>query len=197
MGEITPGELEIIPRGSRGATAHAAKKAQVLERRKRALDYNNRGYSYPQIFNDLMPGEYATVAAVAQDIRRALDQRIKALAAPADEKIAQQLERLEHALTKVHEVMDAKHYHVSGGKVATRVVEYEKDDQGKLVLDEFGNPIPAQIEELIDDGPILAAVDRAIKISETTRRLLGLDKPQKIDVHGTVDHQYGVEIDEV
>lgn len=190
-------DTELQPASTKLPNTRAGVRAAVYERRRRALLYNTKGYSYGQIFHDLMPGEYATEAAVAQDIRRALDQRIKALAAPADEKIAQQLERLEHALTRVHQVMDARHYHVAGGKVVTRIVEYATDDAGNVLLDDEGNPKAKKIEELLDDAPVLAAVDRALKISESTRRLLGLDKPQKIDVAGTVQHQYGVEIDEV
>jgi hypothetical protein len=193
--DVIEGELE--PYGGSRPAHRPGTRALVAERRGRALGYNNKGYSYTQIFYDLMPGEYATVAAVATDIRRALDQRIKALAAPADEKIAQQLERLEYALTRVHEVMNRKHYYVAGGKVATRIVEYLTDDEGNIKLDDEGNPLAKKVEELVDDAPILAAVDRAIKISESTRRLLGLDKPTKVDVTGTVQHQYGVEIDDV
>ena len=195
MVETIDGEL--VPYGRTAPTSRPGSKALVAERRTRALTYNNQGYSYRQICHELMPDEYNSEAQVATDIRRALDQRLKALAAPADEKIAQQLERLEHALTRVHEVMNRKHYHVAGGKVATRIVEYLTDDEGNIKLDDDCNPLAKKVEELVDDAPILAAVDRAIKISESTRRLLGLDKPTKVDVTGTVQHQYGVEIDDV
>jgi nucleoside diphosphate kinase len=188
---------ELVPYGRTSPTRRPGNQAVVAERRERALTYNRQGYSYSQIFLVLMAGEYPTRAAVAVDIRRALDQRIKALAAPADEKIAEQLERLEHALTKVHEVLERTHYHVAGGKIVTRVVEYLTDEHGNIRLDEDGNPLAKQVEELIDDGPVLAAVDRLIKISESTRRLMGLDKPTKVNITGTVEHQYGTEIDQV
>ena len=140
---------------------------------------------------------YASAATVAIDIKRALDQRIRALAAPADEKIALQLERLEDALTVVSQIMHRQHLAHSGGKVMYQVVEYARDDDGNIKLDEDGNPLATKVEPMIDDAPQLAAVDRLVKISESTRRMLGMDKPSKIDVTGTVEHQYGTEIDQV
>jgi hypothetical protein len=47
-----------------------------------------------------------------------------------------------------------------------------------------------QLTEVVDDGPILAAVDRAVKISESIRKLYGADMPVKID--HTVAVQYTI-----
>lgn len=42
------------------------------------------------------------------------------------------------------------------------------------------------IEGVVDEGPKLAAIDRIIKISESRRRLLGLDLPVKVSHEVTV-----------
>jgi hypothetical protein len=39
---------------------------------------------------------------------------------------------------------------------------------------------------LADDAPVLNAVDRLVKISESRRKLLGLDAPAKVQSEGTV-----------
>lgn len=193
MGELIEGEL--IPAGRRGPPSHnPATRAAVAERRTEALRLKGLGYSYDQIA-DLLG--YKSRANAAQDVTRALRDRAKARDAAADTLIELETGRLEALLTEVYKVMSARHYHISGGKVATRVTKYATDDAGNILLDEDGNPKAEQIEELVDDGPILAAVDRAVRISESLRRLQGLDKPQKIDVQGTVQHAYGVEIEEV
>src|SRR5690606_41267190 len=56
---------------------------------------------------------------------------------------------------------------------------------GEYVLDSDGNRIGVY-EDVLDDGPILQAVDRLIKIGESRRKLLGSDAATKMDVSGTV-----------
>jgi len=53
---------------------------------------------------------------------------------------------------------------------------------GKLILGEDGTP-------LLDDGPVLQAIDRLVRIAERRSRLLGLDAPvrTKIEVTDALD----------
>jgi DNA-binding CsgD family transcriptional regulator len=53
---------------------------------------------------------------------------------------------------------------------------------GRVVLDAEGEPVP-------DDAPVLAAVDRILKVSERRARLLGLDAPYRVRVAAEVDEQ--------
>ena len=196
MSELVEGELVPARKaGGRPPSHRAEMLAMVAARRARALELKLKGYSYDQLVT--LVG-YPTRAAAAMDISRALKERQKARDAAADAYVEAEISRLEALLTRVHEVMDSRHYYVANGKVAVRITKYATDDAGNILLDEDSNPLAEQVEELVDDGPVLAAVDRAIKISESLRKLQGLDKQvTKIDVSGTVQHAYGVEIEEV
>lgn len=71
-------------------------------------------------------------------------------------------------------VLEAEHLLVNAGAVVT---DYVVDAAGNYVLDGEGNRI---VVRLRDHGPRLAAIDRLLKITESKRKLLGLDKPTKI-----------------
>lgn len=91
----------------------------------------------------------------------------KETVAEAGETLRQvELERLDTAQAATMAVLETKHVVVSHGKV-----------------------IYSGTEPLIDDGPILAAVDRLVKISESRRKLLGLDAAQKLDVSGGITYE--------
>jgi hypothetical protein len=41
----------------------------------------------------------------------------------------------------------------------------------------------------MDDGPVLSAIDRLVRISESRRKLLGLDQPAKMNVSGGLTYE--------
>lgn len=48
-----------------------------------------------------------------------------------------------------------------------------------------------------DDGPLLAAIDRLIKVSESRRKLLGMDAPTQVEVAGVEIKINGVNLEEL
>jgi hypothetical protein len=74
-----------------------------------------------------------------------------------------ELAKLDNAEQAVLAVLEARHVTVSNGKVI-----YLGD------------------EPLLDDAPVLAAVDRLVRIAERRARLLGLDAATKIDTTAQV-----------
>jgi hypothetical protein len=74
--------------------------------------------------------------------------------------------RLEMATEAALQVLENPHVTVSNGQIVR--------------LD--GQPLP-------DDGPVLAAIDRIVKISESLRKLDGVDAATKIDANVTVAPQ--------
>lgn len=80
------------------------------------------------------------------------------LAEPAEQARAVELARLENAHDAALAILLREHVVVS---------------HGRIVAGEDGTP-------LIDDGPALHAIDRIRALSESRRKLLGLDAPQKM-----------------
>jgi DNA-binding Lrp family transcriptional regulator len=75
--------------------------------------------------------------------------------------------RLHAASEVVMEVMARDHVHVAHGKVVT-------DDAGTVIL---------------DDGPKLAAAGKVKELSESLRKLDGLDAPTQVNLGGDVTYQ--------
>ena len=53
---------------------------------------------------------------------------------------------------------------------------YVVTQSGKIVLD------PETDQPMLDDGPVLAAIDRLVKILDRVAKLRGLDAPQRLEV---------------
>jgi hypothetical protein len=131
------------------------RRITVALRRAQALAMRKAGASYPEIAAAGLG--YKTTAAAAQDVQRAL---LAVVAEPAVEVRALELMRLDDLWVKAAEVLNRQHVTVSHGRIV-------KADDG---------------EPLLDDGPVLAAIDRLLKIQERRAKYLGLDAPTKVEV---------------
>lgn len=138
-----------------------------------------RRKTYQQIADELgMASKSSAYEAVQRALRDALSE-------PAEQARQMELDDLDRAQRHVLEVLERNHVTVSHGRVVRRLIDFERDDGGEYLLDEDGKRIGIY-EDVLDDGPILQAVDRLIKIGESRRKLLGLDAATKMDVSGTV-----------
>jgi len=97
-----------------------------------------------------------------QDVQRALRTLAELELASADELRTMELLRLDKLTLEAARILSATHPYVAGGRV---------------------------LHGLTDDGPKLQAIDRLLRISESRRKLLGLDAPQAIDVQGGMGQQ--------
>lgn len=136
-----------------------AKDPSKPERDAQLLEMRKRGMSYRAI-----------AAAAGLDVKNVHDAVKACMAAiteePAQEVRQLELERLDDMWMAVIKVLEAKHFTVS---------------QGRLVY--LGD------EPLEDDTPVLAAVDRLLRIQERRSKLLGLDQPVKQEISGGVTYQ--------
>lgn len=149
----------------------------------------------------------AIAAQLGIDVHTAHDAVKRALnairAEGAAEAVALELERFDASLQRLdtmqaaaEAVLRRRHVHVSGGKIVMQITAYARDDEGNILLDVDGNPKAENVEQLEDDAPVLAAVDRLVKIEverraigESRRKLLGLDAEQKVSVSGGVTYE--------
>lgn len=74
-----------------------------------------------------------------------------------------ELERLDELQHRAWKVLDDAHVTISGGKIVTQVGADGKETP------------------LADDGPVLHAIDRLLRISERRARLIGMDMPTRVE----------------
>src|SRR5690606_14603556 len=166
------------------------RSVETAQRDAVIAEMKSRRMSYQQIADEL---------GIARSTAHEAYQRVleRTIAEPAADARKRELEDLDFAQRQILEVLERQHVTVSHGRVVRRLVDWERDDDGEYVLDSDGNRIGVY-EDVLDDGPILQAVDRLIKIGESRRKLLGLDAATKMDVSGTVTSRIiGVPDDEL
>ena len=122
------------------------------EREVAALKLRQQGRTYRQIAAELD----CSVATALKHVRDSLDRIAKTNESEALVLRTLELSRLDDLYRAAYEVLESDHYLVSAGKV----VEHKE-------------------KELIDDAPVLRAIDRLVKISERRCALLGLDAPKQ------------------
>lgn len=89
------------------------------------------------------------------------------------EAVGMHLARLANQRQIVLQVLHSQHLLVNAGEVVT---DYIRGADGQPIEIE-GHRVRVPIN---DKGPVLAAIDRLLKIDESERKLLGLDKPTKV-----------------
>ena len=144
---------------ARDNQASKTQKAQRTERMARALDLRVAGLSLAQIGRELGVDE-STACRYVKDALAALAKRNDD---NAETLRALELERLDKLQRAAERVLAKNHVYVNSGKV---------------VFD--------GTTKLIDDGPVLAAIDRLVRIAESRRKLMGIDAPAKVEQSGEV-----------
>jgi len=119
----------------------------------RAAQLRGQGLSYRAVARELGVSVSSAHQAVARAFRDTLTE-------PAEQARAVELARLEDAHDAALAVLLREHVTVS---------------HGRIVTDDDGTPI-------LDDAPALQAIDRIRALSESRRKLLGLDAPSRVSV---------------
>ncbi len=157
------------PRGNNGKFTRTA---ESRKRDFRAAELHGQGWSYQKIADEL---GFASRSHAHDAVMRAYADM------PTEE--AQQarradLDRIDRLIEQAWQVMITPHLAVSNGKVVRRFVGLEKDEDGIERLDLDGKPIPV-FEDVLDDGPRLAAVNTIKGLLERRARIFGYDAPAK------------------
>lgn len=137
--------------------ASKAQRAITAERRKQAVAMRLSGSNLDQIVTVL---GYASRAAASVDIKRAMETAVVEQSRSVEVYREEELQRLDLLLSEAWSILKREHITVSHGRV---------------VRDDMDQTIP-------DVGPVLAAMDRILKIQERRAKLLGLDAPQRHEV---------------
>jgi hypothetical protein len=115
------------------------------------------GATFQQIADAL---GYKSRGAACQDIGRALEAAVAEQTRSVEAYREEELQRLDLLLAEAWAILKREHVAVS---------------HGRIVVDEETG------EKVRDDGPVLQAIDRILKIQERRAKFLGLDAPTKIE----------------
>lgn len=141
------------PEHSRNTQGRFIRNQPEVENDRAAAELRAQGLTYRAIAKELG----CSLSNAYQRVQRAW---AATLAPAADEARAVELQRLEDAHDAALAVLLREHITVSHGRVV-------KDDDGNAI---------------VDDAPVLQAVDRIRALSESRRKLLGLDAPSRVSV---------------
>ncbi|WP_069743045.1 hypothetical protein [Streptomyces sp. EN23] len=148
----------------RGGDGQFVRSLSTAERDARAAELRSKGWTYRRIAAELGWKQGA-------DAYNAVQRVLKETVREAGEEVRSlELERLDRLEAAANEVLEREHVTVSNGRV--------------VVLHEA--PLP-------DGGPVLAAIDRLLKIQERRARLLGLDAPTKQNISITPERAAALE----
>lgn len=142
--------------------SHAKRKeAEILARRTRVVQLRTEGRTFREIAKELG----VSVGLVHNDfdasIERVLEPNVAAYR-------AEHVARLHQMRAVVKDVLERRHLLVSAS--------------GRVAVDENEEPLE-------DDGVVLAATDRLLKIDEAERKLLGLDAKPELSVTGNLTYE--------
>jgi hypothetical protein len=88
------------------------------------------------------------------------------------------LERIDRLIEKAWEIMLRDHVTVSQGRVVGKQAGWQRDDSGEILRDGDGAPIPLY-EDVLDDGPALAAIREIRGLLERRAKITGYDAPAR------------------
>lgn len=139
------------------ASTRAQRAAELAERRAEMWRLRVTGWTQQQIADNYGISQQS----VSEQLRKAYVERP---ATAIDEYRLVELDKLDRAERVVIAVMTRRHVTVSGGKIISTVNEHGEE------------------EPLLDDAPVLAAVDRLVKIAQHRADLLGLKAPTRVSI---------------
>lgn len=147
-------------------------KTQLL--REQALKLRAEGYTLSRIADALGLKRPQHASKLVQE---AYKQCIKE---PAEQLIKLETARLDLMWNEVMSVLRSFHPLINNGSAVLNPrfkFDPSEHEDGSIPEDAL----------LRDTGPVLASVDKLLKIQERRARLLGLDAPKKTDLNATVD----------
>jgi hypothetical protein len=162
----------VTGRTPRGGNGRFTRTAESRRHDNRAAELRGQGYSFQRIADELgfaskghahdaVMRAYADIPSEGAEHARQLD-----------------LERIDRLIEQAWTVMLTPHLAVSNGKVVRRFAGIERDDDGIERLDLDGKPIPV-FEDVLDDGPKLAAIREIRGLLERRAKITGYEAPAR------------------
>jgi hypothetical protein len=157
---------------TRGGNGQFTRTAASRRRDHEAAEYRGQGWSFQRIADELgfaskghaheaVMRAYAEIPSEASEHAKALD-----------------LERIDRLIEKAWEIMLRDHVTVSQGRVVGKVTGVERDGNGDPLFDGDGKPVLIY-EDILDDGPALAAIREIRGLLERRAKIIGYEAPAR------------------
>jgi hypothetical protein len=172
----------------RGKNGAFVANPDTAERDAEACRLRSRGAGYQEICDAL---GFTNTGNAHRAVQRALKATMQE---PAEDLRRLELDRLDRMWRAAEASLERQHVAISQGRIVKRKMPI-LDSAGQQVMDPHTGEPMYQLEEVLDDGPMLAALDRLLKIQERRARLLGLDAPSKSRVEVVTTDQITAEIE--
>lgn len=147
-----------------------------------ALLYRAQGWTFERIAQEM---GYSNKSSAKKAVDRAMEAGPRET---RDEAKALLLADLMEAKRRAWEILERDHVTVSQGHVVRRFIGLERDEDGIERLGPDGNPIKI-FEDVPDDGAVLAAIDRVVRIDAEIAKVVGAYAPTRHEVRtiGEID----------
>jgi hypothetical protein len=172
---------------ARGGNGRFTRSLKTAQRDADAAALRTRGWSLQRIANEL---GFASKGAAHDAIRRAFAD---IPSGEAEEAKQLDLERIDRLIEQAWAVMERLHVTVSDGRVVGRQTGIERDEDGIERLGMDGKTIPVY-EDILDDGPVLSAIDRINRLLERRAKIIGYDAPSRSRVEVITEDAVDAEI---
>lgn len=167
--------------GTHGANGDFIRTVETAERDAKAARLYSQGKSYRQVA--------AEVGLSVSNAHAAVQRALKAIVEePALEVRQKELARLDAMYEAAVKVLETRHVTVSQGRIMRQQVGIERGEDGEPIRDADGKTIPVY-EDLLDDAPVLKAIEVLLKIQARRAALLGLDAPAKAEIGGKLSYE--------
>jgi len=158
---------------TRGGNGRFSRSIETAERDAEAVALRSKGWTVQRIADELGLADKASAYHAVQ--RAFADVPYEAV----DEARRLDLERIDRLVDQAWAVMEREHVAYSNGQVVRqRTGDVERDADGTERLDDKGRTIP-EYEPVMDDGPVLAAIDRIRSLLERRAKIIGYDAPTR------------------
>lgn len=174
-------------RTNRGGNGKFTRSIKTAQRDFAAADLRAKGRSLQGIADEL---GFASRGHVHDAIRRAF------AALPADgaeDAKRLDLERIDRLIEQAWAVMEREHLTVSQGHVVGKQVGWQRDDDGEILRDGEGAPI-ALYEDILDDGPALAAIREVRGLLDRRAKIFGYDAPARTRIEVITEDVFDAEM---
>ena len=157
---------------TRAGNGKFIRTAAAMKRDHRAAELRGQGWGFQRIADEL---GYASKGKAHDAVMRAFAE------IPSEESEHAKrldLERIDRLIEHAWAIMLRDHVTVSQGRVVGKVVGVERDEGGAPLFDGDGKPVLIY-EDILDDGPALAAIREIRGLLERRAKIIGYEAPSR------------------